>query len=183
MITPTSLDALADAVVAAGVTQIQGGVVGDGSRYDDEFFAPSWVNDIRGIEAGPYDALLVNDARVKDSSGPKQVANDPNAGAGERADPAAARTRGVDRRRREHRHGAERRHQRGELVQSAPMTGVVAEMLSTSDNNTAEMLLKEIGVHSGGAGSTDAGVAVMTATLTAARGRHDRHGRSPTARG
>ena len=33
-------------------------------RYDDEYFAPSWVNDVRGIEAGPYDALLVNDARV-----------------------------------------------------------------------------------------------------------------------
>ena len=47
-----------------GVTQIQGDVVGDGSRYDDEYFAPSWVNDVRGIEAGPYDALLVNDARV-----------------------------------------------------------------------------------------------------------------------
>ena len=44
--------------------RIDGAVVGDGSRYDDEFFAPSWVNDVRGIEAGPYDALLVNDARV-----------------------------------------------------------------------------------------------------------------------
>ena len=43
---------------------IDGAVVGDGSRYDDEFYAPSWVNDVRGIEAGPYDALLVNDARV-----------------------------------------------------------------------------------------------------------------------
>ena len=61
---PTSLDALADAVVAAGVQRIDGAVVGDASRYDDEFFAPSWVNDVRGIEAGPYDALLVNDARV-----------------------------------------------------------------------------------------------------------------------
>jgi len=61
---PTSLDALADAVVAAGVTQIQGRVVGDATRYDDEYYAPSWINDVRGIEAGPYDALMVNDARV-----------------------------------------------------------------------------------------------------------------------
>ena len=61
---PTSLDALADAIVAAGVTRIDGAVVGDGTRYDDELYAPSWVNDVRGIEAGPYDALLVNDARV-----------------------------------------------------------------------------------------------------------------------
>ena len=61
---PTSLDALADALAAAGVTQIQGGIVGDASRYDDEYFAPSWDNDVRGIESGPYDALMVNDARV-----------------------------------------------------------------------------------------------------------------------
>ena len=64
MTSPTSLDALADAIVAAGVQRIDGAVVGDASRYDDEYFAPSWDNDVRGIEAGPYDALLVNDARV-----------------------------------------------------------------------------------------------------------------------
>ncbi len=91
VMTPTSLDALADALAAAGVTQIQGGVVGDGSRYDDEFFAPSWVNDVRGIEAGPYDALVVNDARV--TGDPKRATN-PALGRGNRAD-AAARTHGA----------------------------------------------------------------------------------------
>ena len=43
---PTSLDALVDGLVAAGVTQIDGAVRGDGSRYDDEFFAPSWSTDV-----------------------------------------------------------------------------------------------------------------------------------------
>ena len=61
---PTSLDGLADQIVAAGVQRIDGAVVGDASRYDDELFVPSWDNDVRGIEAGPNDALLVNDARV-----------------------------------------------------------------------------------------------------------------------
>ena len=64
MTTPTSLDALADALAAAGVTRIDGAVLGDGSRYDDEFFAPSWGQELHGIEAGPYDALMANDARV-----------------------------------------------------------------------------------------------------------------------
>ncbi|PIE31780.1 MAG: hypothetical protein CSA55_04985, partial [Ilumatobacter coccineus] len=40
----TDLNALVDAVVAAGVTRIEGDVIGDGSRYDDEFSVPSWEN-------------------------------------------------------------------------------------------------------------------------------------------
>ena len=47
-------------------------------RYDDEWFAPSWSNDVRGIEAGPYDALVVNDARV---TGDPSKASDPAEGA------------------------------------------------------------------------------------------------------
>ncbi len=50
---PTSLDALADRVVAAGVTEITGSVVGDGSRYDDEYFAPGWGDGVAGLEGGP----------------------------------------------------------------------------------------------------------------------------------
>jgi D-alanyl-D-alanine carboxypeptidase len=61
---PTSLDSLADDVAAAGITTVTGGVIGDGSRYDDEFFAPGWGVGVAGLEGGPYDALLVNDARV-----------------------------------------------------------------------------------------------------------------------
>ena len=61
---PTRLEALADALVAAGITSVSGNVVGDASRYDDEYFAPSWGVGVAGLEAGPYDALMVNDSRV-----------------------------------------------------------------------------------------------------------------------
>ncbi len=83
----TSLDTLADSVAAAGITRIDGNIVGDGSRYDDEFFHPSWPEDIYVEEAGPFDALLVNDARFLTDDW--QVANDPNAGAAEELRPAA----------------------------------------------------------------------------------------------
>ena len=140
---PTSLDALADAIVAAGVHPIDGAVVGDGTRYDDEFFAPSWVNDVRGIEAGPYDALLVNDARV--TGDPLRAADPAEAAARELTQLLAARGR---HRRRRRRRPARRRPTSPSLasVQSAPLAAVVGEMLATSDNNTAELLVKELGV-------------------------------------
>jgi D-alanyl-D-alanine carboxypeptidase/D-alanyl-D-alanine-endopeptidase (penicillin-binding protein 4) len=159
--TPTSLDALADALAGAGITQIQGGVVGDASRYDDEFFAPSWVNDVRGIEAGPYDALMVNDSRV--TGDPQRATNPALAAATELSQLLAARHVAV---------AAAPSAGTAPVgatvlgsVQSAPMTDVVAEMLSTSDNNTAELLLKELGLVKGGAGTRDAGIGVVTETL------------------
>ncbi len=164
MINQTSLDTLADAVVAAGVTQVQGGIVADGSHFDDEFFRPAWSDDIRAIEAGPIDALLVNDARFKDSSGEWQVANDPNAGAGEEL-ARLLRERGVSITGEVSTGTAPSSATSVASIASVPLPGVIAEMMTTSDNNTAEMLLKEMGVHSGAAGSTDAGAAAMAATL------------------
>ena len=38
-------------------------------------------------------------------------------------------------------------------------------MLATSDNNTAELLVKELGVAGGVGGTREAGLAVMTSTL------------------
>jgi D-alanyl-D-alanine carboxypeptidase/D-alanyl-D-alanine-endopeptidase (penicillin-binding protein 4) len=44
-------------------------------------------------------------------------------------------------------------------IQSAPLTAIIQEMMVNSDNNTAELLLKEIGFASKGIGSTAAGLA------------------------
>jgi D-alanyl-D-alanine carboxypeptidase/D-alanyl-D-alanine-endopeptidase (penicillin-binding protein 4) len=52
-------------------------------------------------------------------------------------------------------------------VQSPALNDVVKEMLSTSDDNTAELLLKEIGFAKGAGGSTEAGLAVVRDTLAA----------------
>ncbi|NNE12110.1 MAG: D-alanyl-D-alanine carboxypeptidase/D-alanyl-D-alanine-endopeptidase [Ilumatobacter sp.] len=158
----TSLDALADDVAAAGVTQINGAVRGDGSRYDDEFYAPGWGAVVAGLEAGPYDALLVNDARVRNDD---QRATDPNEGGarefvrllGERGITVSGGS-GV---------GVAPVDLPGlAAVRSQPLPAVVEEMLTNSDNNTAELVVKEIGLAATGAGSRIAGLEVMADTIT-----------------
>jgi serine-type D-Ala-D-Ala carboxypeptidase/endopeptidase (penicillin-binding protein 4) len=159
----TSLDALADSIAATGVTRIDGNIVADGSRFDDEFFHPSWPEDIYVEEAGPLDALLVNDARFLTDDW--QVANDPNAGAAEELG-RLLEERGIT--------------IGGEVttgtapgdapvlasIDSQPLPAVIAEMQASSDNNTAEMLVKEMGVVSGNGGSTAAGAVAVTAALS-----------------
>lgn len=156
----TSIEALAQNIRAAGVTRIEGSVIGDASRYDDEWYAPSWTNDVRFSEGGPVSALLVNDSReALDRS-----SNDPVVGAAtvltEALVAAGVAVAGAP----------------GEgvapadlppvaSVTSLPMTAVLQEMLITSDNNTAEMVLKEIGLKAGGAGTREAGLAVALSTL------------------
>jgi D-alanyl-D-alanine carboxypeptidase/D-alanyl-D-alanine-endopeptidase (penicillin-binding protein 4) len=158
---PTSLDALADSVRDAGITIVRGSVIGDGSRYDDEFFAPGWGNGVAGLEAGPYDALMANDSRVLND---ELKANDPNEGAareftrllqdrgitvegvpGTGTAPGARTTIGA--------------------VSSAPMSAIVGEMVGNSDNNTAELMVKELGFAVSAEGTRPAGLQVIRNTL------------------
>ena len=103
---PTSLDALADAVAAAGVTTCRpamSSVTVHGTTTSSSL--PGWGDGVAGLEAGPYDALMVNDARVL---GDDQRANDPNEGGCSRVPPAARRAR-----RRRRRGGDLERHRSG----------------------------------------------------------------------
>ena len=157
----TSLDDLADAVVASGVTRIRGSVLGDGSRYDDEFFIASWGAGVASVEAGPYDALVVNDSRTLGRSGRQPDPND----AAAREFVRLLRERGV---------GIDDGWGTGiadptlpvlASIQSQPLPDIVTEMLTTSDNDTAEMLLKELGVADRGEGTVLAGLDVVDRTL------------------
>lgn len=160
-INTTRLEELADAVVAAGVTRVSGRVVGDGSRYDDEFFGPTWDESLQVTEGGPYDALLVNDARVT----PQRVADVPALGAAELFT-QLLRDRGVP-------VGQGFAEGTGDFgtevaaISSQPLSAIIAEMLLTSDDNTAEMLVKEIGHERSGSGTTSAGLQVITEQLLA----------------
>jgi len=157
----TSLDALADEVVNAGITTIQGSIVGDASRYDDEFVNPSWGQGVAYVDAGPIGGLLVNDGQTVGRSGRQR-------------DPGEAAAREFSRLLRDRGVAVSNRWASGVLepgvpviatVESAPLSTIVADMLARSDNDTAEMLLKEVAVADGAAGTTAAGLQVLDQTV------------------
>jgi len=158
----TSIEGLADALVTAGVTQIAGQVLGDGSRYDDERYPPGWTNDVRvSFDGGAVGALVVNDSRSTNDSQSDQPAaraaqtfagllDDRGIAVGGSAAGTAPAGLGVL-----------------ASVQSAPVTDILNELLATSDNLTAEMLVKEIGVASSQGGTRVAGLQAIVGRLVA----------------
>lgn len=161
----TALDLLADQVAASGVTHIKGSVFGDESRYDTVRTVGTWPDRyIDQEQIGPLSALTVDD-------GYRLVAGTDDARRRERSgDPAgdAART------------FAELLRQRGIVIEglagagpaptgteeltsieSAPLLDLVDQLLRTSDNGTAELITKELGLAAGTGGTTAAGVEVL----------------------
>lgn len=160
----TSMERLADRVVASGVRRVSGSVVGDGGRHEPVRSLPTWPRRFvgNGIVA-PLSALLVND-------GWRVSAVPPATGGGPAEDPDA--------------HAAavltELLTARGVIVDGPPRSGraptaapvlvaqpslpvrtLVAEMLTFSDNTTAELLLRELDLARGGRGTTAGGAAVL----------------------
>jgi len=174
-VTHTDIEALADEVVAAGVREIRGSVVGDDSRYDHQRYLPLWpARFATEAEVGPLGALMVNDGLV--AFPPSWNVHTPKEQPA--ADPAEAAAETF----------TELLTARGVVIAGAPRTGqapagsteiakiesppvdeIVASMLRESDNDTAELLTKEMGVQSGGGGTTAAGIAAIRHVL---EGRH-----------
>lgn len=167
----TSLEALADRVVAAGVTEVRGRVLGDESRYDRERYVDAWPSRfIDQNQTGPLSALSVNDgfssfptaadpgAVESASSNPPALAAETftdlllargvritgGAGVGTAPDPAPVVAE----------------------VRSAPLRDITAQFLTWSDNQTAELVIKEVGFARNGQGTTAAGSDAVEAVLT-----------------
>lgn len=156
-LSPTRIEPLVDALVSAGISRISGSVVGDESRYDVERFTPSLGLGVRGTELGPLGALLLNDGIIASSpikpDNPAlsaaieftrllnergiTVGGSPKTGTASADLPVIA------------------------TVSSAPLVDIVAEMLTNSDNNTAELMLKEIGRSATGQGTRVAGITTV----------------------
>jgi len=158
----TRLEDVAQAVAASGVRQVTGGVRADEGRYDTERSRPGWKPSYQTSgQVAPLSALLVNDGQ--DAAGralPQpalsfatalteqlraagvQVAGPPSVGAATGTAVLASK-------------------------ESLTVRELVAEMVRESDNTTAELLLKEMGLKAGGAGTTDNGLAAARAALAA----------------
>jgi D-alanyl-D-alanine carboxypeptidase/D-alanyl-D-alanine-endopeptidase (penicillin-binding protein 4) len=158
----TPLEKLADAIVAAGVKRIAGAVVGVDNRYDNKRYIDVWPDAFHSTEAGPLGALVVDDGLLM---GNELKPDDPAiSAASELRVLLEARGVGV---------GAVSRHDptppNGKpiaSVSSAPLTQIIQEMLVNSDNNTAELLLKEIGFSAKKIGSTEAGLSTVREKLS-----------------
>lgn len=168
----TSLETLADQTVAAGVKHVDGRVIGDESRYDSQRAVATWLPSYTSDhESGPLSALTVNKGwgsfpskanprtPLAPSPDPAHTAADDltlllaqrgvTVTGGTASGPAPA---GLP----------ELTH-----LDSLPLSDILREMLTESDDQTAELLLKELG-HSGGVGSTANGVVVLRKALAAA---------------
>ena len=152
----TSVEGLADAVGRCRVTQITGQLLGDDSRYDEERYPPGWANDVRvSLDGGAVGALVINDSRSTNDAASEQPAakaaqtfaallDDRGVSVGGTGVGIAPSGLGVV-----------------ASVQSAPLATLLNELLATSDNLTAEMMVKEIGLVVSQAGTRAAGLQAM----------------------
>lgn len=167
----SSLETLADQVVAAGVRKVNGSVVGDGTRYDDQRSASGHpARYVADGTVGNVGGLLVNDAWTidpVDAKGAKGAsAPDPAAHAAD-VFTTLLRARGVQVA-GSPRSGTAPKGATEITSLASPTVGeIVGQMLTFSDNTTAEMLIKELAAHDGSVGSTEDGIQVLVGDLTA----------------
>ncbi len=159
----TPLEALADSIVAHGIKHV-GAVIGDDSRYDGQRFLPSWSPSYRtSFDIGPLGALTVTQGIILVRGKPVMM-DDPALFAASELT-RLLRARGVTVAGDPGRGTAPANATRVGTMTSQPLTTILGWMLRTSDNLSAELLTKELGLKEGGQGTTAAGVAAIQATL------------------
>jgi D-alanyl-D-alanine carboxypeptidase/D-alanyl-D-alanine-endopeptidase (penicillin-binding protein 4) len=151
-------------MTAAGVRKIDGRVLGDDSRYDAQRFLPTWKPSYAADgDVGPLSALTVDDGLV--AWKPKAVAAPDPAVHGAEVLTTLLETRGVEVTGAAGRDRAPTGGKQVAALPSLPLRQIVGEMLVHSDNETAELLAKEMGRRFGGAPTSPAGITVMRAAL------------------
>jgi D-alanyl-D-alanine carboxypeptidase/D-alanyl-D-alanine-endopeptidase (penicillin-binding protein 4) len=153
----TSLAPLAAAVRAAGIVSVPGGVHGDDARYDRQRLIPTWPADTESShDIAPLSALTLNEGY--EAWTPKAVVP---------PDPAASAASALSQLLRAPA-GADSVPPASAVVvakiSSAPLAQIIGAMLRASDNQIAELLVKELGYHARGVGTTTGGLAVVEST-------------------
>ncbi len=161
----TSFEELADRVVEAGVTEVRGRVVGDESRYDRTRYVPTWPERYMAEhQIGPLSALSVNDGFAEWEPEPVPFADPPSGAAGVLTE--LLRQRGVVVAGEPAAGTAPAAATAVAGIDSPPVGELVGQMLRESDNGTAELLVKELGVRAG-SGTTAEGTGVVISSLGA----------------
>jgi serine-type D-Ala-D-Ala carboxypeptidase/endopeptidase (penicillin-binding protein 4) len=174
----TDLGELADAIVDAGVRRIDGAVVGDERRYDRTRYVPGWPERyIAQGQIGPLSGLSVNDGFAEyppapDAPGEPEPAEDPAAEAAEVL-VRLLRDRGVEVTGESRSGDAPEGVQELASLESPPLLEITGQLLRESDNNTGELVLKELGLVRAGEGSTETGTAAVTAAVADVLGDAD----------
>lgn len=165
----TSVDRLAAAVRAAGITSVTGSVVADASRYDSLTGVPTWSPQyLSEGDVGPLSALEIDDGSpaATPATPPRPGPADPTLFAAQ-IFTQALKSAGVA----VAGPGATGRTPAGAVTvtrtESAPLAAEVEQMLRVSDDTAAELLTKELGYRVSGQGTTAAGLAVIRRDLAA----------------
>ena len=170
----TDLGDLALALVEAGVREVNGGIVGDESRYDAIRYLGTWPDRFKpgwSIQSGPLSALSVDDGfqnwdALNTAASLGTPAGDPAENAARLFDDLLEAEGVLIRRRPDSgRAPAHPGMVTLAVVGSPPVSALVEQMLVESDNTTAELLLKEMGWTPADRGTTVAGIAILLDTL------------------
>jgi serine-type D-Ala-D-Ala carboxypeptidase/endopeptidase (penicillin-binding protein 4) len=147
----TRLEDLADSVVAAGITQVTGSVIGDESYFDSERTGIWAQRLIDSNQSGPLSALAVNEGYPPLLAA--QLFND------------LLTERGIT---------VDTESQVGKApstaleiaaISSPPLAELITHVNSYSHNFGAEILVKHLGLNASGSGSTPSGTAAINAHL------------------
>jgi D-alanyl-D-alanine carboxypeptidase/D-alanyl-D-alanine-endopeptidase (penicillin-binding protein 4) len=158
------LAVLARQIRQAGISSVTGGLIVEDGHFRHRTTAPGWKPGFTPEETGPVCGFALDENEWKTSA--SYVAH-----------PALAngnRFRGTLRRQGVFVHGTTTVGRASgpqplTSIDSQPLSDIVAQMLTDSDNFVAEMLLDELGAQVGGAGTRTAGIAVIHREATSLR--------------
>lgn len=161
---------IADALNEAGIRSITGDLIGDDSRYDDVRWVATWPARYQvGGTVAPLSALVVNDGNTGYTDTPNEATANRKAGDSPLLFVQTLRTvlnsKGIAVGGIATTGQAPADAEEISTFDSVPMSEVLSEMLKNSDNTTAELVLKEIGLQAKGQGTTAAGIEATKESL------------------